>query len=201
MLFPHFLCQVKEVLSANAEYPVKAEQLHDETDLNTKITRCLRTDNSACTCVYMWLLCCLLSPDTATHPLLFLVKLLYSEDRTTNFPPLILSLYRSLTLIRIIRNTSHSLFFISSSYYLITIPFFPPLSLSLSLSLLSSPSSCFLCSLIFLLQRRTLSFSQSRIRGCLWGSVRPSDRTHWCRAKNGGEEHHWRAERRAVGWV
>ena len=134
MLFPHFLCQVKEVLSANAEYPVKAEQLHDETDLNTKITRCLRTDNSACTCVYMWLLCCLLSPDTATHPLLFLVKLLYSEDRTTNFPPLILSLYRSLTLIRIIRNTSHSLFFISSSYYLITIPFFPPLSLSLSLS-------------------------------------------------------------------
>ena len=28
------------MLSANAEYPVKAEQLHDETDLNTKITRC-----------------------------------------------------------------------------------------------------------------------------------------------------------------
>lgn len=27
------------MLSANAEYPVKAEQLHDETDLNTKITR------------------------------------------------------------------------------------------------------------------------------------------------------------------
>jgi hypothetical protein len=35
---------VKEVLSANAEYPVKAEQLHDETDLNTKITR-YRTKN------------------------------------------------------------------------------------------------------------------------------------------------------------
>jgi hypothetical protein len=31
--------KVKEVLSANAEFPVKAEQLHDETDLNTKITR------------------------------------------------------------------------------------------------------------------------------------------------------------------
>ena len=27
------------MLSANAEYPVKAEQLHDGTDLNTKITR------------------------------------------------------------------------------------------------------------------------------------------------------------------
>mmetsp|Transcript_12702 Transcript_12702/g.12343 ORF Transcript_12702/g.12343 Transcript_12702/m.12343 type:complete len:926 (+) Transcript_12702:120-2897(+) len=31
--------KVKEVLSANNEFPVKAEQLHDETDLNTKITR------------------------------------------------------------------------------------------------------------------------------------------------------------------
>ena len=31
--------KVKEVLSANTEYPVKAEQLHDETDLVTKITR------------------------------------------------------------------------------------------------------------------------------------------------------------------
>ena len=40
-LFFHLLIylKVKEVLSANAEYPVKAEQLHDETDLNTKITR------------------------------------------------------------------------------------------------------------------------------------------------------------------
>ena len=30
---------MKEVLSANQEYPVKAEQLHDNTDLTTKITR------------------------------------------------------------------------------------------------------------------------------------------------------------------
>ena len=31
--------KVKEVLSANNEYPVKLEQLHDDTDLSTKITR------------------------------------------------------------------------------------------------------------------------------------------------------------------
>jgi len=30
---------VKEVLSANNEFPVKAEQLHDNTDLNTKVWR------------------------------------------------------------------------------------------------------------------------------------------------------------------
>jgi molecular chaperone DnaK (HSP70) len=34
-----YLLQVKEVLSANTEFPVKAEQLHDNTDLNTKVTR------------------------------------------------------------------------------------------------------------------------------------------------------------------
>ena len=33
------------MLSANAEYPVKAEQLHDETDLNTKITRYCTKNN------------------------------------------------------------------------------------------------------------------------------------------------------------
>jgi len=31
--------KIKEVLSANMEFPVKAEQLHAETDLNTKVTR------------------------------------------------------------------------------------------------------------------------------------------------------------------
>lgn len=31
--------KIKEVLSANLEYPVKAEQLHAETDLSTKVTR------------------------------------------------------------------------------------------------------------------------------------------------------------------
>jgi molecular chaperone DnaK (HSP70) len=30
---------VKEVLSANQEYPVKAEQLHADVDLITKVTR------------------------------------------------------------------------------------------------------------------------------------------------------------------
>lgn len=30
--------KVKEVLSANLEYPVKAEQLHDDTDLSTKVS-------------------------------------------------------------------------------------------------------------------------------------------------------------------
>jgi len=31
--------KVKEVLSANSEYPIKAEQLHADVDLVTKITR------------------------------------------------------------------------------------------------------------------------------------------------------------------
>lgn len=31
--------KVKEVLSANSEFPVRAEQLHADTDLNTKVTR------------------------------------------------------------------------------------------------------------------------------------------------------------------
>jgi len=31
--------KIKEVLSANTEIPVKAEQLHADTDLNTKVTR------------------------------------------------------------------------------------------------------------------------------------------------------------------
>jgi hypoxia up-regulated 1 len=31
--------KVKEILSANAEFPVKAEQLHADVDLNTKVTR------------------------------------------------------------------------------------------------------------------------------------------------------------------
>ena len=31
--------KVKEVLSANPEFPVKAEQLHAGVDLNTKVTR------------------------------------------------------------------------------------------------------------------------------------------------------------------
>lgn len=31
--------KIKEVLSANTEFPVKAEQLHADTDLNTKVTR------------------------------------------------------------------------------------------------------------------------------------------------------------------